>query len=332
LISEIVAEIGSNWETKEHALASIDAAAAAGATAAKFQAFTCDALFGMPFEFIDSELGHGEVAACGVYNSTLPLAWLPDLAHRASERGISFLCTAFSPALLAAVDPYVPAHKIASSDLCYPQLLQAAAATGKPIYLSTGAATEDEIAQALACLGPKASAKTTLLYCVAAYPARTTNTDALFTLKERFGLRVGISDHSREIIETAVNAQRARATVIEKHFTAFPELETPDRPHSLTADEFKMMVSYIRAPRHAALGPTFEEVDMLTMHKRRLIATRAVAVGEKLVYGENFGAYRSLAPQIGTTSPFLWEDFEGRPAARAIARGHALTAGDIAHG
>ncbi len=314
MISEIIAEVGSNFRTFEDALESIRVAARCGATAVKFQLFCQCSLYG----YTD-----------GLDPYSLPLDWLDGLKVQADSSDVKLFCTAFSPELVAVVDPFVSMHKIASSDLCYPQLLRAVAATGKPILLSTGAASESEIQQALDCLGGAAVTRTTLLYCVAAYPARTSNTDTLFTLRNRFGLRVGISDHSREILETAINAQRAGAVVIEKHFTAFPELETPDRPHSLTSDEFLIMCDFIRKPR-APIGPTFEEVDMLLMHRRRLITTRAVAAGETLVYGENYGAYRSREPVVGATSPFRWEEFEGRRASRALRRGCHLIDGDRA--
>lgn len=324
----LVAEVGSNWHTLEHAVASIGAAAAMGADCAKFQAFTHVSLYGWRKSLGEVVTGSGETWD-GEMQYSLPLAWLPALREKADACGIDFACTAFSPELVAAVDPFVPWHKVASSDATWPQLLEAVAETGKPIVLSVGAKSRGDIAAALQTLGGPAKERTVLMYCVSAYPARTIDLRAMANLRV-YGLRVGFSDHSTDIVGHPVEAAHRGAVVLEKHFTAFPDLDTPDRPHSLTMDEFKTMVDHIRFRAKPAIGPTPEERDMMLKYNRRLLATRDIAAGDSLVYGQNYGAYRSLKEDMRGMSPFLWRHLEGKGATKAIARGEAIGPGDFA--
>ncbi len=312
----IVAEIGSNWQTLQHCLCSIDAAKDAGADAVKFQAFDDKALYG-----VDYAMG-----------SVINLEWLPLLAFHAEKVGIEFMCTAFSPDIVLAVDPYVSIHKIASSDLNYPQLLEAVARTGKPVLLSTGGSEEGDIGRALDILDSY-DCDTTLLYCVASYPARTVDLRVMELLEDRFDIEVGFSDHTTDVVGAPIVACAWGATVLEKHVTFFPELDTPDRPHSLTGEEFKLMVDQIRGEAAPEIGPTSEEAAMVLRHKRRLIATRDIAVGETLRYGENYGAYRSLEDDDHGMSPFLWNHAklgpEGKAARAPITKGKGVGSGDF---
>lgn len=312
----IVAEVGSNWRTLNDCVQSIGAAKACGADAVKFQAFTHEALYGFAAPSVTPIDVH-----------SLPVAWLPKLKEKADACGIELMVTAFSPELVAAVDPFVTVHKVASSDCTWPQLLRAVAKTGKPVLLSVGASSEGDIERALSMLG---EAGDVLMYCVSAYPARTIDLGAIARLSERFCHAVGFSDHSTDIVGLPVEATRMYdLAALEKHFTAFPDLDSPDRPHSLTPDEFKVMVDHIRGVRQPVIGPTYEERDMLLKHNRRLVATRDVAAGEVLTYGTTYGAYRSLVDDTRGLNPFAWESVEGRKAMRELRRGEAIGPGDF---
>ncbi len=314
----IIAEIGSNWQTLDQAVSSVSAAKQAGADAVKFQAFDPLSLYG----FYEGDRLVGRMVG------ELPPNWIPALKDKADACGIDFMCTAFSPELVKAVDPYVPVHKVASSDLSYPQLLEAVARTGKPVLLSTGASTASEIAHALKTLTIYQSGEVTLLYCVAAYPALHANLDVMHLMQETFGIDVGFSDHTPGTT-VPIEACRQGAMVLEKHVTAFPELDTPDRPHSLTMDEFKTMVDYIRGDRAVQISPTPEEKAMVLKHNRRLVATRDITSGEVLRYGENFGAYRSLVDDTRGMSPFAWGALEGQRSKVSLKRGQGIGPGDF---
>lgn len=307
----IIAEVGSNFRTVDDCLRSVDVAKECGADAVKFQAYTHGDLYGPVGDYGMKMAGE------------LTIGWLSALRERADAAGLELMCTAFSPDLVRAVDPFVSRHKVASSDLNYPQLLHAVAKAGKPAYLSTGAADEKEIELALGHFGLCA---VTLMYCVAAYPAAFADLAVMEDLRG-WPVPVGFSDHTLGI-SMAVEASRQGATAIEKHFTAFPDLDTPDRPHSVKPNEFKRMVDAIRGTRKPCIGPTQEEVDMLLRHKRRLVATRAIPEGGILKYGENFGAFRSLVNDTRGLSPHNWAFVNGKAAARALAVGEAIGAQD----
>ncbi len=292
----LIAEIGSNWRTLEEALDSISVAKDCGADAAKFQLFSKIALYGFSKR---------------LEPWSLPLDWLPLLKERADQVGIEFMCTAFSPELVTVVDPFVLVHKVASSDSCWPQLLEAAKATGKPVLLSTGATTGSDLVRAAGILGTNFIA----MSCVASYPA---DCMPLFDYNGE-----GLSDHTLGY-SVAVESARRGASVIEKHFTAFPDLDTPDRPHSLTHAQFKAMVHLIRTGE-----PPDQEREFRLRHKRRLIATCDVAIGATLKYGETFGAYRCLEDDTRGLSPFRWAEVEGKLAAVDIKRGTPIGEGDF---
>ncbi len=312
----IICELGSNWRTLADITNSVNLIKAMGADALKLQAFTGEDLYG----FDDGPLPY-----------SLPLEWLPAIKEKCDKAGLEFMCTAFSPELLAAVDPYVDIHKIASSDLSYPQLLDAAKKTGKPVILSTGASGAGDVRQALEHLD---RAKTVLLYCNSAYPSTHHNLFQIDTMRERFQLPVGLSDHSLDAVYAPLAAITFHgAIVIEKHFTPIPEVDTPDRPHSLDATDFKIMCDHLRGKADTSdFQPTREEHAMMLRHNRRLVASKDIAAGEQLVFGKNYGAFRTLEDDAHGFSPFLWNNKEmgpeGRYALKAIAQGKGVGPGD----
>lgn len=318
----IVAEIGSNWTSFDDAKDSIAMAKNCGADAVKFQMFTKEELTGFPpliKEVRNDETGQMEPVDRKLY-SEMPRDWLPKLKEKADAVGIDFLCTAFSPEGLDYVDPYVSAHKIASSDLSYPALLERAKGKGKAVFLSTGASSLSDVALALALLD---KSQTTLLYCVSAYPAKDVNLFAIDVLRNKFNVDVGYSCHTTDI-HTAVHASHYhQALVIEKHFK-LRDMATPDNPHSLNPDQFKEMVRRIKEDDRTVHFPDPSEKAMLLMHNRRLVCIKDVAEGEALIYGKNFGCYRSLKEDIKGLSGFAWQHVNGKTAKVAFKAGDTI--------
>jgi sialic acid synthase SpsE len=321
----IVAEVGSNWRTLDDCLTSVVQAQKCGADAVKFQAYHWDALYGVSTQAPVSDIA-----------GTLPLEWLPKLKAKADQVGIEFMCSAFGPELVDAVNPYVNIHKVASAELTHLRILERVRASGKPVILSTGASGEADIAKAIETLG---STPTVLLYCVAAYPARAIDLYQIHSLRGRFGVMAGYSDHSTDVETIPALAQSHGAVVIEKHVT-FVDAETPDSLHSLTQDEFTRMVFAIRNEKYRPIstppgiysplkGPTREEKPMIVRHNRRLIATRDIAADETLKEGENFGIYRSLKDETHAYSPWHIAWVSGRPAKRRVRAGDGIGPGDV---
>lgn len=313
----IIAEVGSNFRSLEDCILSISKAKACGADAVKFQHFGVQDLYGPRLDWEQP-----------VPLPKIPTMWLPQLKEKADAVGIDLMCTAFSPRGVAAVDPYVSAHKVASSELTYPQQLEAVKACGKPILMSVGASSKYDIQQAMGVLrgGPQVC----LLYCVAAYPARMSNLFFLEDLKQ-FGVPIGLSDHSREVVYPPLSAVRHfGAVVVEKHVNFVGATDTPDAPHSLNETEFKLMCDYLHGVRDADdFQPMPEEKEMFLRHNRRLLATRPIAVGESLAFGVNYGCYRSPTDETQGSHGMTWELFEGQPAKQPIAAGEGIYAQNV---
>jgi sialic acid synthase SpsE len=192
----IIAEVGSNWLTLEDCLTSISQAKLCGADAVKFQAYNPQALYGAP---LDGSWTFAPIRLDG----QLPLEWLPKLAEKAKAVGIEFMCSAFSPELVDAVDPYVNIHKVASAEMTHVRILEKLRQIGKPVILSAGASGVEDIRAALSTLGP---IPVVLMYCVAAYPAREVNLGSIQLLKTQFDRPVGYSDHSVDVGEVPFSA------------------------------------------------------------------------------------------------------------------------------
>lgn len=208
-----IAEASSNHDRDlSRALAFVDAAADAGCDAVKFQLFKIDRMFA-PEILSQSEKHRARK------QWELPLAHLAPLAERCLKRGIQFSCTPFYLEAVAELRPFVSFYKVASYELLVTPLLEACAATGKPIVLSTGMATMDEIVAATNTLKRAGATDITVLHCVSAYPtpAAEANLSAIAAIREATGCKVGWSDHTRRpaVIERAVH--RWGASAVEFH-------------------------------------------------------------------------------------------------------------------
>ncbi len=208
-----IAEASSNHgRDLDRARAFVDAAADAGCDAVKFQLFKIDRMFAP--EILRQSPKHRARAEW-----ELPLEHLAPLAEHCSARKIQFSCTPFYLEAVAELAPFVDFYKVASYELLVTDLLKACAASGKPVVLSTGMATVDEIAAAAGTLIAAGAADITLLHCVSAYPtpAAEANLSAIQQLRDMTGLKVGWSDHTRRpaVIERAVH--RWNASAIEFH-------------------------------------------------------------------------------------------------------------------
>ena len=208
-----IAEASSNHgRDLNRAKAFVDAAADAGCDAVKFQLFKIDRMFAP--EILARSPKHRARAEW-----ELPLSHLAPLAEHCSVRKIQFSCTPFYLEAVAELQPFVDFYKVASYELLVGDLLKACARTGKPVVLSTGMATLEEIQIAARCLQDAGARDITLLHCVSAYPtpAEEANLSAIDTIRAATGLPTGWSDHTRRpaVIERAVHRWGAR--VVEFH-------------------------------------------------------------------------------------------------------------------
>ena len=237
-----IAEASSNHgRDLDRARAFVDAAADAGCDAVKFQLFKIDRMFAP--EILRQSPRHRARAAW-----ELPLEHLAPLAEHCSARNIRFSCTPFYLEAVAELAPFVDFYKVASYELLVTDLLKACAATGKPVVLSTGMATMDEIVQAATTLRDAGCAAITLLHCVSAYPtpACEANLSAIAQIRTATGLDVGWSDHTRRpaVIERAVHHWGARC--VEFHLDLDGQGAEYASGHCWLPDEVAPVIARIR--------------------------------------------------------------------------------------
>ena len=256
-----IAEASSNHgRDLARALAFVDAAADAGCDAVKFQLFKIDRMFAP--EILAKSAKHRARKEW-----ELPLAHLAPLAEHCSARGIAFSCTPFYVQAVAELEPYVDFYKIASYELLVTDLLAAAAATGKPVVLSTGMSTMEEIAAAAATLKKAGASDITLLHCVSAYPtpAAEANLSAIESIRKATGCKVGWSDHTRRpaVIERAVHHWNAAA--VEFHLDLDGEGAEYASGHCWLPEEIAPVIARIResfvADGTGFKGPQPSEID-----------------------------------------------------------------------
>jgi N-acetylneuraminate synthase len=329
----VIAEAGVNHNGDVgRALAMVDAAAAAGADAVKFQTFDAAAL-ASPLAPKARYQGKGSQLAM-LKKLELSHAAHRRLQTRAAARGIQFLSSAFDIGSLRflARALRLPAIKLGSGELTNLPLVVEAGRSGKKVILSTGMGTLKEIDEALSALaagyGSRAALerKVTLLHCTSAYPAPAAeaNLRAMATMRARFGLPVGYSDHSPGIA-VSIAAVALGASVIEKHFTLSRKLRGPDHAASLEPDELAALVAAVRDAA-AALGngvkrPVAAERDTARTARKSLVAARAVKRGER--FDEK--NLTTMRPGTGIAPRRYW-DFLGRRATRDYRAGEAIVA------
>lgn len=338
----VIAEAGSNWRmgtpARDRAMARalIDVAVEAGADAVKFQTYRPETVYVANSGESDylAEAGIKQDISSIFADLAMPYEMIPELAEYCRRLGIDFMSTPFSPADFAAIDPHVAVHKVASYEISHTHLLRLAAQSGKPLVLSTGASDEADIAWAVETYRAAGGRDLCLLQCTAKYPAplESMNLAAIPTLKNRFGVAVGLSDHSREPSLAPVMAVTLGGRVIEKHYTLDNRLPGPDHSFALTPAELARLVADVRAAE-AALGDGVKQVleaegELAAFARRGLQAIRDIAPGDAFVEGENFAILRPGKQTLGVHPRHL-PAFEGRTAARAVKAGAGLSLADI---
>ena len=268
----LIAEVGSNHDGKfETARDYIKAAKACGADIIKFQTLSKEKLVA-PKIWLDGKTVDNPVFQ-QFSNLGLPEAWHMSLKQMADAEGIEFMSTPF---YLEAVDLLekigVRSYKIASGDITFKPLLEAVGQTRKRVILSTGGSSLHDIEEALKVLNRSDAGNVVLLHCVSNYPPlwREMNLKAIVTLKETFGLPVGISDHTPGYI-VPIASVALGASVVEKHITFDRSLPGPDHPFAMTVDEFGEMVRQIRCLEDA-LGTGIKspsESEQAKQHRMR---------------------------------------------------------------
>lgn len=344
-----IAEAGVNHNgSLEMALALVDAAAAAGADAVKFQTFRAEGLVSRDapkaaYQKASAREGQSQFEMLRALELDRPAH--EALLARCAAVGLEFLSTPFDPrSLILLLELGVRRLKASSGDLTNAPLLLEMARSGLPVILSTGMSDLGEVEQALGVLafgyagegtpgeaafrvayaspaGQAALAeKVTLLHCTTEYPApwEDVHLRAMDTLGAAFGLPVGYSDHT-EGPAVALAAAARGATVVEKHFTLDRGLPGPDHRASMEPRELALLLRQIRQVEQAlgrprkCLAPS--EAANRTVARKSIVAARPIQAGE--IFSQDNVALKR--PEGGLAPVRLWE-LLGRAAARAYAQ------------
>ena len=330
----IIAEMSANHAgSMERALELIHAAKDAGADCVKIQTYTADTMtIDCHNEYFQIEKGTWEGENLyGLYQKAYtPWEWQEQLRDEAAKVGIDFLSTPFDPLSVAFLEELgVHFYKIASFELVDIPLLEWVAAKNKPIVMSTGMGTLEEIQEAVDAIYSTGNRQLALMKCSSAYPAKPEemNLRTIQDLKERFGVPVGLSDHSMGAFGAAT-AVAMGANLIEKHFCISRAVKNPDAVFSMEPQEFRQMVEQVREVEQAmgtvCYGITSQE-ESNACFRRSLFVVQDIAAGEMLT-PENI---RSIRPAYGL-KPKHYQEVLGRTAKRALKRGTPLSFEDLA--
>lgn len=327
----VIAEMSGNHNgSLDRALALVDAAAAAGAHALKLQTYSADS---MTLDLDRDEFvvqdptspWRGRTLHALYSEAATPREWHGPILERCARLGLVGFSTPFdvsAVSFLEALD--VPCYKIASFEIVDLELIRAAAATGKPLIVSTGMATLGEIADAVEAARTAGCSQFVLLKCTSSYPAdpRDSNLVTIPHMRELFGCEVGLSDHTLGL-GAAVAAVALGATVIEKHFTLSRADGGVDSSFSLEPDELRMLVVET-ARAYQALGsvvyrPTRSE-EASRVFRRSLYIVEDVEAGGLLTQSN----LRAIRPGHGLL-PKYRQVLLGRRVNRAVRRGTPAT-------
>ncbi|GAA4426769.1 pseudaminic acid synthase [Pontibacter saemangeumensis] len=324
----IIAEMSGNHnQSLERALAIVDAAAEAGADAIKLQTYTADTMT-LPGAFTiadENSLWKGRELYDLYKEAYTPWEWHKPIFDRARELGLIAFSSPFDETAVDFLEELgAPIYKIASFENTDHPLLRRVAATGKPVIMSTGAATVQEVAEGVQVLREAGCRELLLLKCTSTYPASPENTNLLTIphMRELYQVQVGLSDHTMGI-GAAVAAVALGATVIEKHFTLSRADGGVDSAFSLEPAELRALVVETERAR-LALGRVQYGVQQAEeksrLFKRSVYAARDIDAGEELTK-ENI---RVIRPGLGL-APKHYETLLGRKAKGFIKRGTPLS-------
>lgn len=331
----IIAEAGSNWKvgtSKEDLIQAkklIRAASKAGADAVKFQVFRSNTVY---------THNAGKIRYLSNENSTInelfdklsmPYEMIPKLANFCKKEKILFMATAFSVEDAKQIDPYVKIHKIASYEINHTRLLEFISQTKKPILLSTGAASYDEIDFAVNKIKKNGNKNIGILQCTAKYPAsiELLNLSVIPEMNSKYNLPVGLSDHSIDPIIGPLMSIGLGGKFIEKHFTLDKKLNGPDHYFALEPNELKLMVKTIRDGEKSKGNKNKkilkEEKDLKIFATRSIQAIKNIKKGDTLEEGVNFEVLRPGKRIRGVDARFL-EKVNGKKAIKNISKGNGI--------
>ena len=327
----LVAELSANHhQSKDIALKTIKAAKESGADAVKLQTYTPECLTlncNSKYFQIQGTLWEGKNFYQLYQEAMTPWEWHKDLFEYAKELGIICFSSPFSKEGVDFLEELGnPIYKVASFEIVDLELIEYMAKTKKPIILSKGIATKEEIKEALDVC-KKEVKDITLLQCTSSYPAplNEANLSLIPKMQKDFGVKVGLSDHTLGITAPIVAASLG-AKVIEKHFILDRKLGGPDSAFSIEPQEFSTMAKAVREVEEL-LG--VESYELSQKSKEGRVFMRSLFVVEDIAKGERIkeNQIRSIRPGYGIPPKMKYQVI-GKKAKKALKRGEPLSFGD----
>ena len=326
----IVAELSANHNgSKDVALKTIRAAKRAGADAVKFQTYTADTITldcqNEDFKIKQGTLWDGRYLYDLYQEAYTPWEWHRELYDVAKAEGLICFSSPFDKSAVDFLESLGnPIYKIASFEITDVDLIAYAARKGKPMVISTGIATEEDIRLAVDTCRSAGNNDITLLKCTSSYPApiEEANLCMIADLANRFKVKVGLSDHTLGSI-AGITAVSLGACMIEKHFILDRSIGGPDAFFSMNELEFSQMVKDIRTVESAIGQVNYEPTDKM---KAGRAFSRSLYVAENMKKGEVITEInvRSVRPGYGLHPKYLPEIL-GKKVTRDIAKGTRFT-------
>jgi N-acetylneuraminate synthase len=342
----VIGEAGSNHDGNlGKAKKLVEAAAEAGADAVKFQLFKADKVYvknAGRADYLRDKRSMNEI----LKKMELPVQWIGELMDCSKENGLIFFSSVLSEEAVDALTALeAPAFKIPSYELTHLPLVKYAASKGRPVIMSTGMATLQEVREAVETVYSTGNRQLALMHCIGAYPAplEQCNLNAIKTMQKEFLVPVGYSDHTLEPADAPALAVALGASLVEKHFTLSKQGEGPDHKYALEPSELKQMVQEIRRVEkmggkekqkmleepgakkilgNGVLGPQPAEKELREFARRFIYAVKEIREGEEFTE-QNIAVLRSGKAPHGL-EPRNWWKVLGRKAARNVAAGEPI--------
>jgi len=335
-----IADISANHDgSLERAIMLIKLAKEAGADAAKFQNFRAPKIVSdYGFKAMQGQVSHQanwKKSVFEVYSdASIPFDWTPILKEECDKVGIDYFSSPYDFEAVDYLDPFVPAHKIGSGDVDWIEMLEHIARKGKPVILSTGAATIGDVDRAVNCV-LAINEQLVLMQCNTNYTASPVNFEhinlrVLDTYRTMFpGVVLGLSDHTHGHA-TVLGSVALGARVIEKHFTDDTSRVGPDHPFSMTPATWREMVDRTRELEKALGSPdkkiSGNEMDTTVVQRRCLRAARDIKAGETFTR-EMIDVLRPATP--GAIKPYEIQAVIGTRALHDLPSGKELRWTDL---
>lgn len=331
----IIADIGVNHEcSMDLARRLIDEAAEGGAHAAKFQSYKAGKIASKhspAYWDLSKEPTKSQYELFKKYDAFGPQEY-EKLAEHCRKVGIDFMSTPFDLDTVAFLEPLMPAFKIASADITNTPLIRKVARAGKPVILSTGAATLPEIEFAVDLIRAEGCSELALMHCVLNYPTvpERAQLGMIQALKRAFpDFVIGYSDHVApdENLTCLTMAALLGASILEKHFTHDKTLEGNDHYHAMDREDLVTFARQMRL-RRTLIGE--EAKNIAYEESARKNARRSVVAARKIKKGTRLTEKNLITKRPGFgISPVFWDDLIGRRAARTIEKDQLLTWADL---